>query len=74
MMNPMDTYGASEVSVSLHNTTINTKHLFNNSSRNNFTATAMGNFSELLSDYSTHNSKMAVYIHHPNTTMKNAPS
>jgi hypothetical protein len=70
-MNPMDTYGG-DISVTLHNTTINTKHLFNNSSRNNFTATAMGNFSDLLSDYSVHNSKLAAY--QPNTTMKNAPS
>ena len=74
MMNPMDTYGTTDASFSIHNTTNNTKNLFNNSSRNNFTATALGNFSELLSDYSTHNSKMAVYNHHPNTTMKNAPS
>lgn len=70
-MNPMDTYGG-DISVTLHNTTINTKNLFNNSSRNNFTATAMGNFSDLLSDYSVHNSKLAAY--QPNTTMKNAPS
>ena len=32
----------------------------------------MGNFSDLLSDYSVHNSKLAAY--QPNTTMKNAPS
>jgi hypothetical protein len=70
-MNPMDTYGG-DISVSLRNSTLNTKHLFNNSSRNNFTVTAMGNFSDLLSDYSVHNSKMPAY--QPNTTMKNAPS
>jgi hypothetical protein len=59
-MNPIDTYGG-DISVSLRNSTLNTKHLFNNSSRNNFTVTAMGNFSDLLSDYSVHNSKMAAY-------------
>jgi len=62
MNNPMDTYGL-DTSASFNNTAIYTKHqqMLNSSSRNNFTSTMMGNFSDLLSDYSVHNSKMAAY-------------